>query len=243
MAGVLARRAGGVSALATMHIRPSPLAVGVRAAAYVFTSSRYPSRLLQPQRPGQGWRLLSASAAPKAEHKYSFKENKSGKSGGGRFGELVREYGPLSILVYAFFSSITFVSCLASIYAFGVDRATVKRWLDGVKRAVGFKPSEEVKADEVPESGDNGSKSNNRLLDALPAVLKTDAVVTLATNVVLAMVMTKMFLPIKLTLVAFVTPVVARRLRVMGFNFGQRGAYREAARDVRDMYKDRVKKL
>ncbi|KAJ3017846.1 UNVERIFIED_CONTAM: hypothetical protein HDU68_011443 [Siphonaria sp. JEL0065] len=89
---------------------------------------------------------------------------------------------------------------------------------------------------DTEDTTNNGKKS---IFDFLPDSLKSEAVITLGTNVLLAMVMTKMFLPVKLTLVAFVTPVVAKRLRSMGFHFGQRGAYGNAARTVRDNIKER----
>ncbi|KAJ3126584.1 hypothetical protein HK100_010178 [Physocladia obscura] len=170
-----------------------------------------------------------------------------------KLAKMIREYGPLSLLVYAFFSSLTFIGCLSSIYFLGVDRTMIKEWLRRARCALGFSSSSNDDDDKDPEisgSVSNGAAATNgelekktkpSLFNALPEVLKTEAVMTLGTNVLLAMVMTKMFLPIKLTLVAFVTPVVAKRLRTMGFKFAQKGGYRDAAREVRDNIKDKRK--
>ncbi|KAJ3233338.1 hypothetical protein HDU81_002319 [Chytriomyces hyalinus] len=172
------------------------------------------------------------------------KRDFSEKKEPGKMSSMIREYGPLAVGVYFFFSSITFVCCLSSIYFLGVDREMILRWVHNAKVAIGLesenKPeaaeSKSVPAKDDEDTTDGGKKS---FFDFLPEFLKTEAVLTLGTNVLLAMVMTKLFVPVKLGLVAVVTPVVARRLRAMGFNMGQRGAYKSAATNVRNTIKER----
>ena len=53
------------------------------------------------------------------------------------------------------------------------------------------------------------------------------------------MAMTKLFLPIKLPLVAFLVPRVAQRLRKAGFDFGKQ-KYSDIGRDVKDRVKERA---
>ncbi|KAJ3070217.1 hypothetical protein HDU98_006735 [Podochytrium sp. JEL0797] len=151
-----------------------------------------------------------------------------------KINQLVREYGPVALMVYAFFSTLTFVSCLTSIYVLGVDRKTIMHWIHRAKEALGFKTNEKDEEEEEKAMEDAPKKS---LFDFLPAGLKSEAVLTFGTNMLLAMVMTKMFLPVKLTLVGLLTPTVAKRLRSMGFDFSQKGAFGNAANTVRNNMK------
>ncbi|KAI9352168.1 hypothetical protein BDR26DRAFT_1003175 [Obelidium mucronatum] len=193
-----------------------------------------PSRLMMQSLPHLGLRSFSVAST---KHDFS-KENKPAS----KFGQLMREYGPLSILVYAFFSSITFICCLSSIYFLGVDRRMILDWIHRAKQMVGLEAERteaEKQKQEQQDEEDTTEAGKKSFFDFLPEPLKSEAVITLGTNVLLAMVMTKMFLPVKVTLVAFVTPMVAKRLRSMGFNFGQKGAYGNAAKTVRDNMKER----
>ncbi|TPX61263.1 hypothetical protein CcCBS67573_g08943 [Chytriomyces confervae] len=176
------------------------------------------------------------------------KRDFSEKKEPGKMSSMIREYGPLAIGVYFFFSSITFVCCLSSIYFLGVDREMILRWVHNAKVAIGLESeakaedsitAAESKSAPVKDNEDTTEGGKKSFFDFLPEVLKTEAVLTLGTNVLLAMVMTKLFVPVKLGLVAVVTPVVARRLRAMGFDMGQRGAYKSAATNVRNTIKER----
>ncbi|KAJ3290593.1 hypothetical protein HDU79_003121 [Rhizoclosmatium sp. JEL0117] len=207
-------------------------------------------------------RLLSTATAPKASSfpflprssqptrlglrffatapKHAFKDNTNAPPPS-KLAQLIREYGPLSLVVYAFFSSITFMCCLSSIYFLGVDRKMIMEWVHRAKEMIGLESKDAAAKQKVGEhdSEDASEGGKKSFFDFLPESLKSEAVITLGTNVLLAMVMTKLFLPVKLTLVAFVTPTVARRLRTMGFNFGQKGGYGDAARTVRENIKER----
>ncbi|KAI8619920.1 hypothetical protein BC830DRAFT_1101904 [Chytriomyces sp. MP71] len=165
----------------------------------------------------------------------SSKQGSSPKNGskGAKLGDMIREYGPLALGVYAFFSSITFVCCLSSIYFLGVDRAMILDWIHRAKSLIGMQSKDTNNQD----SDDTATGGKNSFVDFLPQFLKTDAVLTLGTNVLLAMVMTKLFMPVKFALVAGVTPMVARRLRSMGFSLGQKGGYKDAAAHVRESMK------
>ncbi|KAI9338376.1 hypothetical protein DFJ73DRAFT_847964 [Zopfochytrium polystomum] len=159
------------------------------------------------------------------------------------FRALTREFGPIALGVYLCVTSVFFVGCLTSIYVIGIDRDSILAVLKRAKALVGLsdKKKDAEEAAEEAENKKHIKEGARSFMDVLPDWLKTPAVQTLATNVLLAMAMTKLFLPIKLTIVAFLTPTVARRLRSMGFDFGTRG-YREMARDASGRVKERLKK-
>lgn len=64
-----------------------------------------------------------------------------------------------------------------------------------------------------------------------------NATATWGTQILLAMAMTKLFLPIKLGLTAGITPILARKLRYYGFNLSAKGGYKDASIQVRDKLK------
>ncbi|KAJ3328662.1 hypothetical protein HDU76_009529 [Blyttiomyces sp. JEL0837] len=121
----------------------------------------------------------------------------------------------------------------------GIDKDTIMGVINKAKSFIGLKtkPHHEEKAENQEELAE-AKKDAAGVFKYVPEVFKSPSVLTFMTNVLLAMAMTKLFLPIKLTVVAFVTPTVAKRLRAMGFDFGKRG-YRDMAKDARGRYQER----
>lgn len=95
----------------------------------------------------------------------------------------------------------------------------------------------EKKSEEDPE------KTSNQWISMLPEWMRNPATRQVLTNVLLAMAMTKLFLPIKLGITAAITPMVARKLRDLGFQLGQKGGYKSAARKVKSEVKERTDKF
>jgi hypothetical protein len=56
-------------------------------------------------------------------------------------------------------------------------------------------------------------------------------------QILIAMAMTKLFVPIKLGITAALTPILARKLRYYGFNLSAKGGYKDASMQVRDRLK------
>ena len=50
------------------------------------------------------------------------------------------------------------------------------------------------------------------------------------TNALLAFAATKLFIPVKLGLTAYLTPIVGKKLRSMGYQLGQKGGWREGGK-------------
>ena len=70
------------------------------------------------------------------------------------------------------------------------------------------------------------------IVDFLPEWARNPAVMKFGTNVLLAMAMTKLFVPFKLALTAAVTPSVAKSLRSLGFTLGKPGGFRDAVNRI-----------
>ncbi|KAJ3035100.1 hypothetical protein HDV00_004322 [Rhizophlyctis rosea] len=156
------------------------------------------------------------------------------------FKSLTREYGPLALATYLTMSFLTFCACFASITFFGVDQARIQAALDYVKAALGFHvPTPEERQQKEQEE----TKESAKWLQYLPEWTKDPAVRTVLTNVLLAMAMTKLFMPIKIAITAAIVPSVARKLRSMGFNLGQKGGYRAAASEVKERVEDRAQDI
>jgi hypothetical protein len=116
-------------------------------------------------------------------------------------GELTRKYGPLAVAVYATMSFSVFLICFGTITYMDVDAVHVTRQLMDLKTRIGFPSSP---SSDTPSTFQNWFSGN-------PTLVK------LGTNAVLAMAIAKLFIPVKLGLVAYITPRAARRLTAMGF--------------------------
>jgi hypothetical protein len=114
--------------------------------------------------------------------------------------ELTRKYGPLAVAVYATMSFSVFLVCFSTITYWDVDTVQVTRQLMDLKTRIGF-PST---PSDAPSPFQNWFSEN-------PTLAK------LGTNAVLAMAIAKLFIPVKLGLVAYLTPRVAQKLTRMGF--------------------------
>ncbi|KAJ3292190.1 hypothetical protein HK104_005515 [Borealophlyctis nickersoniae] len=153
------------------------------------------------------------------------------------FRSLSREYGPIALGVYLTLSFITFCGCFISITVLGIDSAQIRAALDYVKAKLGFHvPTPEERAAEDSED----KEESRKWVTYLPEWAREPAVLTTSRNVLLAMAMTKLFMPIKLGITAAVTPAVAKKLRNLGFNLGQKGGYKAAAADARERVQAKV---
>jgi hypothetical protein len=139
------------------------------------------------------------------------------------FRERLREYGPVSVGVYVTLTFTFFSASLASITLLGVDMQKIQNVFDRMRETVGLQ--------KAPTKDSND-------LSWLPEWFRNPIV----TQVLMAMALTKLFLPIKLGLTAFLTPMVARRLRSLGFNLRDKGGLRDAGVRVRQRYQDRMNK-
>lgn len=119
---------------------------------------------------------------------------------------MVKKYGVLAFGVYSTLSFSVFCGCMYSITYMGIRQQDVNNLFNKVKETLGW----EIKNEMVEER-------ESTLLKILPASMRTTETVDFLTRVLLAMGMTKLFLPIKLPLVAFITPLLARRLTRMGY--------------------------
>ncbi|KAJ3213454.1 hypothetical protein HDU67_002878 [Dinochytrium kinnereticum] len=147
---------------------------------------------------------------------------------------LFREYGPIALLVYASLSFTVFLICFSSITFLGVNQQTIQSLFTYIKTLLGYPASPPSKSDSTEEEEDR--KSITRFL---PSFLQSPWVITVGTNVLLAMAMTKLFLPFKLGVVVAVTPTVAKRLRALGFDFGKM-RYKDMAQDAKGRLKERA---
>ncbi|KAJ3109167.1 hypothetical protein HDU97_008566 [Phlyctochytrium planicorne] len=148
---------------------------------------------------------------------------------------LFREYGPIAVGVYFTLSFTVFLICFTSITVLGVDAQTIGAIFTRIKGFLGFKKPEkhEQTSEEARE------EEEKTLVRFLPEFMQNPWLITVVTNVLLAMAMTKLFIPIKVGVVVAVTPAVAKRLRAMGFDFGKMN-YKDMAQDARGRIKDRV---
>ncbi|KAJ3158860.1 hypothetical protein HDU86_002548 [Geranomyces michiganensis] len=156
------------------------------------------------------------------------------------FKSLMREYGPIATGVYLSLSFLTFCACLTSIVVLGIDEAQIKRWFAMVRSAVGFPPaSDDSKAIEI---ADDVNTEPTFWAKITPEWMRSPTTRHAITTVLLAMGMTKLFMPVKLGITAAITPFVAKKLRSFGFQLGQKGGYKTAAAQIRTEVKERAGK-
>lgn len=113
-------------------------------------------------------------------------------------------------------SFVFFCLCYASIAYFGFDAEVLLRKVKKVREwAMGVSDDEDgVKVVVVEEP------SSTTTTESSETKKPNSNLTTTASTILLAMGMTKLFLPIKLMLTAALTPLVARRLRRLGFDVG-----------------------
>ena len=117
-----------------------------------------------------------------------------------------------------------FCCCYASITLLGIEAQTVADVLSSIKSHIPGLSSDSKEAmgsinphPEPPHTKSSPTNQNTLWMN-------------IGANLVLAMAMTKLFVPIKVGLTAYLTPRVAKKLRSLGFNLGKPGGLR-AARD------------
>ncbi|KAJ3191053.1 hypothetical protein HK101_008137 [Irineochytrium annulatum] len=152
---------------------------------------------------------------------------------------MIREYGPIVVVVYFILSTTTFIICFSSITFLGVNEHTIMAVLDRAKAILGFKTKLPTEAETEAADASDRKEEKSFLLRYLPEPLQKPWLITVLTNVLLAMAMTKLFIPIKVGVVLGITPSIAKKLRSMGFDFGKRG-YREMAKDAKGRIADRA---
>ena len=108
-------------------------------------------------------------------------------------------------------SFTTFCLCLSSITFFQLDINKIQDLLYKTKKMAGWHP-------DPPQQVDNSAAS-------------------WTSQILIAMAMTKLFVPIKLGITAALTPILARKLRYYGFNLSAKGGYKDASLQVRDKLK------
>ncbi|KAJ3175975.1 hypothetical protein HDU87_005640 [Geranomyces variabilis] len=156
------------------------------------------------------------------------------------FKSLMREYGPIATGVYLSLSFLTFCACLTSIVVLGIDEAQIKRWFALVRSAVGFPPA--VDAKPVAEVAEDATSEPTFWAKITPEWMRSPTTRHAITTVLLAMGMTKLFMPVKLGITVAITPFVAKKLRSFGFQLGQKGGYKTAATQIRTEVKERAAK-
>ena len=126
----------------------------------------------------------------------------------GTLAQKTKQYGMLSVLVYSSLSFTTFCGCIFAISRLDLTTRDLTNVLNKVRVAIGIDP---VVYEEEPEQ-----KDQSKIYTMLPEWAKTERVRKGATNVLLAMAMTKLFAPVKIGLTAMIVPSLARKLRTMG---------------------------
>ncbi|KAJ3093878.1 hypothetical protein HDU97_008888 [Phlyctochytrium planicorne] len=176
------------------------------------------------------FRLLHATPIPRL----ASSESITSEPGKRNLSTLFKEYGPIAAGVYLALGFTIFLICFTSITILGIDAQTITSAFSRIKSFLGFPLA--TSTDEIQEEEDGETFSSH-----LPGFMRNPWLMTILSNALLAMAMTKLFGPIKLGVVLAVTPAVAKRLRAMGFDLG-RTKYKDVAKDARDRIKERVVK-
>ncbi|KAI8910890.1 hypothetical protein EDD86DRAFT_203866 [Gorgonomyces haynaldii] len=150
-----------------------------------------------PQYRTMGTLRLQPLGTVRLQHQLLQKRHASGLS------TLVRDYGTVAVGTYLTMSFTFFCGCLGSIYFLGVTSEDVKGVFDKLWGFLGYEPS---------KSSDSDSWFS-KLVEKLPEWAKTPQVMDATTNILLALGMTKLFVPVKLAITASIVPSVARFLR------------------------------
>lgn len=135
---------------------------------------------------------------------------------------LVKEYGRIAIFVYLCCSFTSFIICFLIVWKFDLNfqtLANLKSKLFGSNSIENSNPNP------------NPSKSNNS------SSLNSD----LFTQLLVSMAFTKLLLPIKLGLTALLTPILARRLRSLGWDIGGK-SMRTLGKELKAEMKEKIRK-
>ncbi|KAJ3186621.1 hypothetical protein HDU85_007441 [Gaertneriomyces sp. JEL0708] len=168
--------------------------------------------------------------------------NNSGSDTPRDFKTLTREYGPIALCVYLTISFMTTCACFAAITLLGIDEKQIKSVFNTIKSFLGFPPPPEL-AVTSPAGEEEPSDAGKSWTQWMPEWMRNPTTQKTLTNILLAMAMAKLFVPIKVPLAAYLTPGVARRLRSFGFDLGRKGGYKSAANKVKTEVKGRADKF
>lgn len=112
---------------------------------------------------------------------------------------MIKKYGIAAFAVYSALSFTIFVACFSIITIVGIDQQNLFKIFDYIKSIFGFA---------VTEHPDYVSS----LAKHLPSQLSSPDTIRLLTRFLLAGVMTKLFIPLKLPLVGILTPILLRKV-------------------------------
>ncbi|KAJ1344502.1 hypothetical protein BSLG_000026 [Batrachochytrium salamandrivorans] len=146
---------------------------------------------------------------------------------------LLREYGPLALGVYLTLSFTIFCCCLASISFLGIDESHIAAAFAYLKGWVGYTQEADAAQTEVASPAADKDQAISTAISWLPEWAQSPAAIRIGSNILLAMAMTKLFMPLKIAITAAIVPAVSKRARSMGFTFGQKGGIGSAVRDVK----------
>ncbi|KAI8910891.1 hypothetical protein EDD86DRAFT_203867 [Gorgonomyces haynaldii] len=121
---------------------------------------------------------------------------------GKQFTEMFRKYGLIVIGTYATLSFTFFCGCFTSVLYFDISANDIARVFDNITTFLGFEKSEHGE-----------STWFKYVIGHLPEWARTPRMIDIYTNVLLAMAMNELFVPLRIGLTAGIVPYVARYLR------------------------------
>jgi hypothetical protein len=124
---------------------------------------------------------------------------------------IARQYGSLAVGVYFTLSFSTFMVCLSTVYFAGITQKDVSRLFQKIKGFFGIEPSK------PKENGKDEEGFLSGILKSLPEWAQHPKIIDLGTNVLIALGMAKLLIPVKLTITAAIVPSVARYLKRLGY--------------------------
>jgi hypothetical protein len=86
---------------------------------------------------------------------------------------------------------------------------------------------------------DDGSPSGDTNTDQDKLKWLPPWALSMGTNFFLALAMTKLLIPVKVGLTAYLTPRVAKKLRGLGFQLGKKGGLRDAQEQIKQTWKEK----
>lgn len=138
--------------------------------------------------------------------------------GEGTIARLTREYGRIAVVVYSCLTFTVFVLCYVAVASLGVDVHWILEKFHELRANFGWNrtESEREQSASVKKSQDDSAEAKTK-----PAFFSM-------ANWLLALALTKVFVPVKLLATTAITPSIARILRARGWEVGTR-----KVRDIR----------
>lgn len=176
-------------------------------------STATPRRLFYPAAATQQQQPPNPNPNPQPAEE---EEQEKPPRGEGTIARLTREYGRIAVFVYTTLTFTVFVCCYLAIASFGVDVHDVLEKFHGLREVFGWNTTDadREQATQAKQNQDDSEKVKPPFFSW--------------TNWLLALALTKVFVPVKLLLTTAITPTVARILRARGWEVGTK-----AIRDIR----------